>query len=225
MKTSKPFSTISYNSKDYLVIKLDDFIKRGLIIFYAFIEHLPEEDEKKKHKHLFVIPNGQIETGKVIDDLVEIDNKDPLKPLKCLPVKSSKFFDWYLYSVHDNDYLYSKNQTRKYNYTKDDFVVSDEDFFIEEIHQMDMSKFRSIKAIRSAVSKNIPFDQLVYNGAIPIQQINAYKTAYEICTSIDGQTFRNDRQTHSPLTPFNENKEQLTAQNGYINEITGEIIK
>lgn len=45
MKTSKPISTISYNSKPYLVKKLNDLKKAGILEFWSFIEHEPESDE------------------------------------------------------------------------------------------------------------------------------------------------------------------------------------
>ena len=39
MRTSKPFSTISYNTEDYLTAKLDELVTTRKIEFYAFIEH------------------------------------------------------------------------------------------------------------------------------------------------------------------------------------------
>ena len=44
MKTSKPFSTISYNTADFLSVKLNDLVNRRKIAFWAYVEHLPEED-------------------------------------------------------------------------------------------------------------------------------------------------------------------------------------
>ena len=78
MKTSKPFSTISYNSADFLTVKLNDLVNRRKLAFWAYVEHLPEEDEKKAHKHLYIVPNGQINTDEVLlDILVEYDPAHP----------------------------------------------------------------------------------------------------------------------------------------------------
>ena len=100
MRTTKPFSTISYNTAEFLKEKLERLVLERVISFYSYIEHYPEEDEKKKHKHLLIIPNGQINTDELTDILNEIDMAHPLeKPLGVLPWRSSKFDDWYLYSV------------------------------------------------------------------------------------------------------------------------------
>ena len=201
MKTSKPFSTISYNSADFLQIKLNDLIKRRKIAFYGFIEHLPEEDEKKAHKHLYIVPNGQINTDEIIDYLLELDPKNPEKPLGCIPFHSSKFTDWYLYSVHDKDYLASKGQSRKYSYQKDEVKVSDSDYFNEEIHRMDLSKLSKIKVLREAVENNIPFEHMLMTGQIPVQQVYAFKQTYDMIHNFVARTQRNGRETHQKIDP------------------------
>lgn len=199
MKTSKPFSTISYNSCEFLQLKLDDLINRRKIAFYGFIEHLPEEDEKKRHKHLYVVPNGQINTDEILDYLLELDVNNPEKPLGCIPFHSSKFTDWYLYSIHDKDYLASKGQSRKYSYKKDEVIVSDSDFFNEEIHRMDLSKLSKVKALRNAVETGVPFEQMLMTGQIPVQQVYAYKQTYDLISSYIERTHRDDRYTHQVI--------------------------
>lgn len=196
MKTSKPFSTISYNSAEFLQVKLDDLINRRKIAFYCFLDHLPEEDEKKSHKHLFIVPNGQINTDEVLQYLLEIDISNPSKPLGCIPPHSSKFGDWYLYTLHDKDYLASKGQTRKYAYTREEMVVSDTDYLLEEIHQIDFSKYTRTKALREAVQKGMAFDELVATGQIPIQQVYAHSYAFSVIRDYENRTFRNQRQSH-----------------------------
>lgn len=194
MKTSKPFSTISYNTADFLSVKLNDLVNRRKIAFWAYVEHLPEDDEKKAHKHLYIVPNGQINTDEVLlDILVEYDHTHPEKPLGCIKPKSSKFYDWYMYSIHDRDYLASKGQCRKYHYGFDNVICSDTDYLNEEIHQMDMSKLSKVKALNEAVRDGVPFEELLMRGQIPVQQVYAYMRAYEM---IQGFTFRNGRDTH-----------------------------
>ena len=201
MKTSKPFSSISYNSVEFLQTKLNDLVNRRKIAFYAFIEHLPEEDEKKKHKHIFIVPNGQINTDQVNDYLLELDPANPDKPLCCIPFRSSKFSDWYLYTIHDRDYLASKGQSRKYFYKNEDFIVSDSDFFIEEIHTIDLSSLSKMKNLRKAIATGVSFEQMLMNGEIPIQQVYAYQRAYDLIQGHQAKTYRNDRTSHQAVDP------------------------
>ena len=194
MKTSKPFSTISYNTADFLSVKLNDLVNRRKIAFWAYVEHLPEEDEKKAHKHLYIVPNGQINTDEVLlDILVEYDPTHPEKPLGCISPKSSKFYDWYMYSIHDVDYLSSKGQSRKYHYRREEVACSDTDYLNEEIHQMDMSKLSKVKALNEAVRNGVPFEELLMRGQIPVQQVYAFQKTYGM---LQTYTFRNGRDTH-----------------------------
>ena len=76
MKTSKPFSTISYNSPEFLIVKLNDLVERRVIAFFAFVKHFKEADEKKDHIHLIIFPNGQYQTDALKDYLAEPDFSD-----------------------------------------------------------------------------------------------------------------------------------------------------
>lgn len=201
MKTSKPFSTISYNTVEFLTIKLNELITSRKLTFWAFVEHYPEDDETKMHKHLLLVPNGQIQTDSLFDYLIEIDPSNPLnKPLACVGVRSSKFFDWYMYGKHDVEYLAMKGQSRKYHYEDSDFICSDRDIFFEEKHQMDMSKLMKVKALNQAAKDGVPFEELLMSGQIPVQQVYAYQRAYDI---INGHyvTYRNGREGHQSVDP------------------------
>lgn len=196
MKTSKPFATISYNSSKFLETKLNELVVTRKIDFFAFVNHYAEEDEKKDHKHLYIVPNGQINTDSVTAYLLEPDSQNPLSaPLGCMPCKPSKFADWYLYSKHDKDYLASKGQSRRYSYALEDFISSNNDYLLEEIHTIDFSALNRSKALKDAVSYGLDFSDLVVNGQIPLQQIKAYEYAYNIFLQ---KTYRNGRETHTP---------------------------
>ena len=195
MRTSKPFSTISYNTEDYLTAKLDELVITRKIEFYAFIEHLPEDDETKKHKHLLIIPNGTINTDQVQDYLTELDPTKPDgKPLGCIMFRSSKFGDWYLYALHDVGYLAQRGQSRKYHYTQADFKVSDSDYLRELTHTIDYSPYNRFAQIRQAAEDGIAFQHLVWQGLIPIQQYIAYERAYECM--LRNNTYRNGNSGH-----------------------------
>lgn len=201
MKTRKPISSISYLTPKFLTIELDKLIERNYIQFYAFINHLPEEDEnKKEHMHLFIIPNDTIDTKQLDDTLVEFDSQNPLKPKRCLMWLSSKFADWYLYGKHDEKYLASKGQTRIYHYPKEEFICSDYDYFNELIHQMDMSKFNRFEFLKESVAMGKSWGEIVSNGQIPPQQYSGYKNIYETLWNYSynelPKTFRNGKPNH-----------------------------
>lgn len=197
MKTSRPFSTISYNTDKFLTLKLDDLVKREIISFYAWIEHYPEEDEKKVHKHLYIVPDGQIDTNAVRKVLEEIDVKDPAAGLlKCMDVHPSKFDDWYLYGIHDTAYLASKGQSRKYHYRESDVKSSDAESLHEKVCTIDFSKYRKTQEFVDSVISGIDFYDLVRRGQIPAPQFMQWKHLYDFIKY--EQAHRNDRQTHTP---------------------------
>lgn len=162
MKTSKPFSTISYNSKDFLEIKLNELVERQVISFYVFIEHYAEEDEKRKHIHLIIFPNGQYQTDALKDYLSEPDFSDlTKKPLGIMPCQSSKWGDWYLYACHDVSYLTSKNQSRHYHYLETDFVSPDADYLHELVRTIDRSKYAKTQDFVNAVNNGVPLSDML----------------------------------------------------------------
>lgn len=208
MKTSKPFATISYNSEEFLCRKLNELVVKRAIEFWCFIYHFAEEDESKDHKHLYIVPNGQVNTDQIDDYLIEpvvaTDNNPNALPLRCIRFKSSKFADWYQYALHDKDYLASKGQARRYHYTIEDIKTSDNDYLLEEVHTIDYSVLNRSKALKDAVINKSDFTNLLWSGQVPIQQIGAYEKAYCLMTE---HLNRNGRETHSP---------KLDAQTGEI---------
>lgn len=198
MKTSKPFSTISYNTIDFLSGKLNDLVQRRIISFYCFIKHYKEDDESKDHIHLIVFPNGQYQTDQLQDYLQEPDFTDlTKKPLGIMPCQSSKWDDWYLYTIHDSAYLASKNQTRKHHYLEQDFKTSDTDYMHELVRTIDYSKYAKTQEFVQQVLNGKSLLELLKNGSIPAPQFNAWKSMYEFLKF--GETYRDNRETHSPI--------------------------
>ena len=209
MITRSNISTISYNTDDFLIFKLNDMIKNHCIEFWSFINHIPEEDERKAHKHLFIIPSGTVDTFALSDILEEIDFTNPsMPPLGTIFWKHSKFVDWYLYALHDIDYLASKGESRKYHYDKSEFIVSDSDYFNELIHSCDFSQYTKHKKLREAVQSDISFRDLFANGFIPVQQIGQYSLAYNLLKYGDmyyDKIDRNGRAGHEiPINTIDE---------------------
>ncbi len=211
MLTSKPISTVWYGSKEFLEYQLKQLILHNKLIFYAFINHLKEEDEKKDHIHVYIVPDGRLDTSSLTDILTEIDVNNPL-PIKPLPYRKSKFDDWYLYNSHNTVYLASKGQERKYHYSKEDFVTSNDDYFTELIHQMDMSKVNRLEIVKEAAERGESYQSIVAKGMIPIPLINQYQKAFMMFQSAIEQTYRNNRQTHeydeqhTPIQDLGDNK-------------------
>lgn len=199
MKTTKALSTISYNSDNFLTLKLNELLNRRLISFWCYIQHLPEDDEKKAHKHLFIIPNGKIDTDQLQDYLIELNPLDIEKPFGCLWFQSSKFGDWYFYELHDKEYLLSKGQTRKYQYNEEEFVYSSQDYFIQLKHQIDYNQVTSKKTKRiiTAIEDGATLVSLLSQGLI---SPNVFLQWEKIYNSMHyNTTYRNDRATHTPL--------------------------
>ena len=70
-----------------------------------------------------------VQTDDIREYLKEFDPNCPDKPLGCLIFQSSKFDDWYMYGLHDPEYLASKGEAREFIYSRDNFKFSDEDDF------------------------------------------------------------------------------------------------
>ena len=206
MRTSKPFATIDYNTEKFLIDKLNELVDNNTLDFWAFIEHLPEDDEKKKHKHLYFVPSKLIDTSVIAKHLEEIDLTDVTKkPLGCTVFKSSKFSDWYLYGLHDKNYLASKGQTRKYHYKKSEFFSSNEDYFNELIHTIDYSKLNRLEMLKSYIDNGFNFSQIVKSGIVPVQLINQYeKMFYMLLPLEENKINRNNKQGHEIDTDTGE---------------------
>ena len=197
MKTSKPFSTISWNSFDYLKNKLDALIERDIFSFYTFIKHYPEDDQEKEHFHILIIPNGQYQTDQLKPYLNEIDPTN-IKPLSILPCTSSKFGDWYLYNLHDIAYLASKGQVRNIHYSHEDFITSSAEYLREEVGKIDFSKYKRSKELYDMIKQGATIDELLERGQVPIPQFNAFKAFYDTVKYGEQTVFRNNRTNPVP---------------------------
>lgn len=195
MNTRNPISTISFNSQLFLKEKLDQLVDARLLSFWAFVRHDPEDDESgnKNHIHLYAEPTKQIQTDELGRLFFEYPDEYS-KPLKCILWRRSQFADWYLYGLHDVEYLASKNQSRKYHYCYEDFVYSDEDQFLYYVKSIDMLQLSPYKAIRDAVSSGLSFEEFFKRGSVPLNQIEHYQYAFNLIRA--NTTNRNGRLGH-----------------------------
>lgn len=133
-RTSKPISTISYNSIGFLKVILNQLLTNQNIVFYAFVPHKGEMDistgeEEKEHIHLYIEPCGTIDLMSLREKFLEPDLLHPETPLGVMPFRvSNSYYDWYWYSLHDRQYLELKGLERQYHYSFGDLVLSDSNY-------------------------------------------------------------------------------------------------
>lgn len=211
-----PFSTISYNTFDFLKSTLDNLVKTKILEFYFFVHHKAEDDEGglKDHFHVFMRPCSTVDTSNLIDKFIEHDINDlEKKPLRCLPFKSSKTDDAILYFIHDKSYLVFKGQQRKFHYSLADIVTSDDDEFNFLYKMIDMSALTPYKKLMDAQEIGMTFNEYFKSNYIPIQQLTHYQQAWNLL--IHSETFRKGRKGHDSL-----DNEYID----YFDSNTGEII-
>lgn len=179
MRTTKPISTISYNSTEFLLGKLDELTNAGMVEFWFIVIHRGEDDEagKKDHTHVFVVPAKMIQTEDLREALIE-----PVpggKPLGCLAWRSSKQNDAILYFLHDPNYLRIKGQQRKFTYSLSDVLTSDPDDFKRRYYEaMESTEARAYAQIVEACERGLSFGQFLQLGIVPIQQVLPYRAAF-----------------------------------------------
>lgn len=197
MRTSKEFSTVAYNKSLDLQAKLQDLVDRRKIDFYIFIQHKAEDDDLKEHIHLLIIPNGIIDTDTVREYLRGMDEDG--KPTEPLPCRSSKFGDWFLYASHNPVYLANKLETRRYHYTKEQFVISDTTYFNELFNTIDWSKYDRDRLIAESIQKGQATPQtLLRDGIIGIRNFYAWSMYYNSIDILntDGEIVKQQKNKH-----------------------------
>lgn len=164
-----------------------------------FINHFAEEDEKKNHIHLWIKPNTLLDTMDLQKHFTEYDPKNPTKPLKCIDFRVSQVDDWILYNQHYAPYLASKQESREYHYSHDDFVYNDEDTF-EDLynHAFKGSDWAKNNQILEQLSRNlINPAQLILNGTVPLNMasaLNSFKYMQTHYRTLDRGTHSNHEE-------------------------------
>lgn len=211
MRTTKPISTISFNTTSYLKLKLDELVKCGKLSFYAFVHHKAEDDEggSKDHHHVYVEPAKMIQTDDLKEELRELDLHNLQgKPLGCLPFKTSKFDPWYLYGLHDKRYLAMKGQSRRFHYTHEDIVTSDDDNLLFLARSIDLVALSPYADMEDAQKAGVSWPEYFARGTVPIPQLHQYQNAWNLLLST--RTFRDGRENH-PIEIDDDTGEVLQA--------------
>lgn len=196
MRTTKPIATISFNSPDFLKLKLNELVKAKRLSFWAFIVHKPEDDEggKKEHIHLYVEPSKMLQTDDLKTELQEFDPNRPNKPRGCISFNSSKFDHWYLYALHDKRYLASKGQSRHFHYVHDDFETSDQDDLTFKAKSIDMVGLSPYADMLDAQSHGVTWSEYFARGTVPLPQVALFERAWNLLTQV--RTDRANRVGH-----------------------------
>lgn len=197
MRTSKPITTISFNTPAFLRQKLEELQKAGKLSFWAFITHKPEDDEggKKEHIHLYVEPSKMIQTDDLKEELKELDPANPSKPRGCISWNSSKFDPWYLYALHDKRYLASKSQSRRFHYQHDDIASSDPDDLQFKARSIDLVSLSPYADMEDAQSHGISWAEYFLRGTVPLPQVNLFERAWNLLAQ--AKTERAGREGHA----------------------------
>ena len=163
--TSNPLSSISYNTKQFLIDKLEELKDSHIISCYMVIFHLGEDGDKD-HAHFRIEPNRRIDPMDIQEMFKEINPFSNVgKPLGVRPFRPSKEEDWFLYAVHDQEYLRLKYQGgdshEKLPYDWHDIIVP-EDYDLEVAWVRAKSSLRHNSANMAAA---------ILNGVKPIDLI------------------------------------------------------
>ena len=195
VRTTKPISTISFNTVDFLKVKLNELVKAGILQFWALIEHKPEDDEggKKQHIHLYLEPAKILQTEDLKKEFIELVPGEDM-PRKCIGIVSSKFDDWYMYGLHDKRYLASKGQSRRYAYSSDHFQSCDSDELLFRVHRIDLLSLSPYADMQDAIQQGLTWEEYFSRGVVPLPQIRQFHEAWNSLLSV--HTFRNGRPGH-----------------------------
>ena len=200
MKTSKPISTISFNTEPFLKGKLRELQRNGTLEFWVYIRHDPEPDEVgdeaggKDHFHVYMEPAKMVQTTEIREQFKEPDMIKG-KPRGCLLVEKSNFDNWYLYALHDPDYLASKGQSRCYSYDPAQFVTGDEDDLHSKVTRIDVGSITPYIRMAQYQRDGKDFRSFVLGEQIPIRDISNYQKAWNMLSSTG--TDRNGRPGHA----------------------------
>lgn len=177
--TKLPQSTISFNTPEFLKGKLDTLVADGKIQSYIYILHNAEEDTKKNHIHLLVVPSSTINPVTFRKQFIEPSfyNRD----LGCLPFTKSKVGDWLLYALHYPPYLSAKGLTRTYNYNLQDFCTNEPVEYLEQIFSEALESLVNtrINTFLDHIGNGASFGSTLAEGLVPPNQVIFYEKLYK----------------------------------------------
>lgn len=210
MATQKPISTISYNTEDFLLEKLNQWLKAHIIQSYMYIKHIGEDGDKD-HIHLRIEPNKKLDPMDLTEQLKEYPFGSD-KPLGCRTWRSSKEEDWFLYVVHDEEYLkskYSDTADGKIPYDMEDIKVNEDyDLRVAFVRAQSYKKHSVPNVLKRMKDGAVPSD-LVQEGENPF----VVKTLMSVLSSSDYNNLQ--KQYDKLYSEYVELKNAVT-RSGYV---------
>ena len=203
-KTKTFLSTISYNTIPWLKKKLEDLIENGTLDFWCFICHHGETNEdgskERDHTHLFMVPATPIDCRQLRNEFIQF-YKDEKLPRGLMPIRANtKWDDWYLYDLHDKEYLFSKGQSREYHYTDSDMVRSDDTYYWDSVHRIDRTKINPLGEVISAAQSGMTFEEFVTTHPLSLLQVRSAQFVFQQVIGKQGLD-RAGRPDHEPINP------------------------
>lgn len=186
MKTSKPVSTISYNTEPFLKMKIEQWKSQGFIEFAMYIKHKAESNDKKDHFHVYLKPQKQIQTFDLEQSSLEFVS-DNEKPLKCMDFRiSSSEYDWIMYAIHDKGYLAQKGLEKECHYDLSDIQSTCEDTFNIILTRLQEERKGTLEErLMFCIGEGLNWKQIVSSGLIPLAKINNARIFYQAVTGQD----------------------------------------
>lgn len=177
MLTNRDFSFIAWCPSDHLKLALDTELLKGHLSFYAFIAHKAEKLELKDHLHVYCVPACKFDTS-ILEKACKHIDVETGELSSISPVRATKLYDWYYYSLHNEVYLRMKNKGGKvFHYSMTDFVTSSDVVFHSMVSELPVLNDFVDVCVRN-VRANKTFSDLVFGGSVPVQQYKNCKAMY-----------------------------------------------
>lgn len=201
-KTKTFLSSISYNTAPWLKKKLEELTNNGILDFWCFIFHFGEHNEdgskERDHFHVFMVPAVPVDCRQLRNEFIEFTKRDKL-PLGFMPIRSNtKWDDWYLYDIHDKEYLFSKGQSREYHYENKDFIRSDDTYFWDSVHRIDRTRINPLGEVIRAAQTGITFEEFVTTHPLSLLQVRSAQFVFQQVIGKQGLE-RAGRRDHEPV--------------------------
>ena len=184
MSTKRTIGTISFNSEFFISATCNNLLEEELIQSYAFIKHFPEEDTKKEHYHLLLVPSRPLDPCKIRKRFIEpcVDGD-----LICLPFVPSKLGDWLLYALHFPAYLTKKGLVRQFHYLLSDIISNEPVEWLEDVFHSACEELtdKRISQFLDRVNNGDSFGDILSSGLIPYNQVIFYDKLYHNYNPVD----------------------------------------
>lgn len=201
MVGTSAFGFISYNSREFLINVLQDFINDGVFLRCACWYHESTGNDKN-HFHCYVEPAKKIDTSCIVDKFIEFTEDGKQQSIAIRPKCKSKWVDAYLYGIHNSDYLTFKGKVREVVNIKTDMHIYLGDFSADIIEaEMFLNKYclAPYARLKELVLQGKSLEEVYIILRIPFGQLRSVKDAYIF---INGQIDRERMQANIEANAF-----------------------